>query len=126
VRVVLVVAAAAVLACAGAGFTSGNGVPASKLGSSARATGANDVKPAQCAALALTTVVSAAVSYTAPNGVNGLLLGSSVPDSITGRSGNECILGGGGNDVINGGSGTDVCIGGPGVDTFANCETQIQ
>jgi Ca2+-binding RTX toxin-like protein len=125
-RGALLAAAVAALALTGTAFTAGSAVPATKLGSSARATGANDVKPAQCAALALTVVVSASVSYTAPNGVNGLLLGSGLPDSITGRSGSECILGGGGNDVLNGGGGTDVCIGGPGVDSFANCETAIQ
>jgi len=71
-------------------------------------------------------VVDAAGTYTAPNGVNGLLLGSGGIDRITGRNGNECIVGGGGADIINGGNGTDVCIGGPGTDTFSNCETQIQ
>jgi Ca2+-binding RTX toxin-like protein len=91
-----------------------------------QATGANDVKPSQCAGLTLTVVVNAAGTYTAPNGVNGLLLGSSGIDRITGRNGNECIVGGGGADIINGGNGTDVCIGGPGTDTFSNCETQIQ
>jgi Ca2+-binding RTX toxin-like protein len=125
-RSALLAAAVAALALSGTAFTAGGAVPATKLGASARTTGANDVKPAQCASLALTVVVGAAVSYTAPNGVNGLLLGSSLPDSITGRSGNECIVGGGGNDVLNGGGGVDVCIGGPGVDTFANCETVIQ
>ena len=121
-----VLAAAVTLAFAGTAFTGGNVVPPSRLGSTVKATGANDVKPSQCAAITLTTSVSAAGNYTAPNGVNGLLLGSSGVDRITGRSGNECILGGGGNDTINGGNGTDVCIGGPGTDTFSNCETQIQ
>ena len=122
-----VLAAAVALAYAGTAFTGGNvdpPVPNSAVRS--RRQGANNVKPSQCAAITLTTSVSAAGNYTAPNGVNGLLLGSSGVDRITGRSGNECILGGGGNDTINGGNGTDVCIGGPGTDTFSNCETQIQ
>lgn len=107
-------------------FTATNTVPVTSLGRSAQATGANDVKPAACSALTLSTVVNASGTYTAPNGVNGLLLGGAGLDRITGRSGNECILGGGGDDVLNGGAGTDVCIGGPGIDTFLNCETQIQ
>jgi len=126
VRIVVVALAAMLLAFAGAAFTSGSSIPAAKLGRTVTATGANDVKPSQCSGLALTVVVNAAGTYTAPNGVNGLLLGSSGIDGITGRNGSECIVGGGGADVINGGNGTDVCIGGPGTDTFSNCETQIQ
>ena len=114
------------LLCVGAAFTNDTAVPATRLGTAVRSTGANDVKPAECAALALTALASASGNYTAPNGVNGLLLGSSGIDRITGRSGNECIVGGAGVDTINGGSGTDVCIGGPGIDTFTACETQIQ
>ena len=104
----VVACAAALLAFTGAAFTNGSSVPATKLGSSVQATGANDVKPSQCSGLTLTVVVDAAGTYTAPNGVNGLLLGSSGIDRITGRNGNEW------------------CIGGPGTDTFSNCETQIQ
>ena len=125
-RILVTAFAAALLAFAGAAFTNGNSVPATKLGRTVQATGANNVKPSQCAGLTLTVVVNAAGTYTAPNGVNGLLLGSSGIDRITGRNGNECIVGGGGADIINGGNGTDVCIGGPGTDTFSNCETQIQ
>lgn len=122
-------AAAFVLAIVGwttVAFTGSNTVPASSLGQTVQPTGANQVRPAACASLSLTVVVNAAGTYTAPNGVNGLLLGGSGVDRITGRSGNECIMGGGGNDIIAGGSGTDVCIGGPGTDTFTGCETQIQ
>lgn len=125
-RILVAVLAVALLAFAGAAFTNGSAIPATTLGRTITATGANDVKPSQCAALTLTVVVDAAGNYTAPNGVNGLLLGSSAIDRITGRNGSECIVGGGGADIINGGNGTDVCIGGPGTDTFSNCETQIQ
>jgi Ca2+-binding RTX toxin-like protein len=122
----VVASSAFLIACAADAFTNSSAVPPTKLGTSVRATGANQVKPAQCAALTLTTVVNAAGTYTAPNGVNGLLLGSGAGDWITGRSGSECLVGGGGNDILNGGSGTDVCIGGPGNDVFLGCETQIQ
>ena len=125
-RILVTAVAVALLAFAGAAFTNGNAVPATKLGRTITATGANTIKPSQCSGITLTVVVDASGNYTAPNGVNGLLLGSSAIDRITGRSGNECIVGGGAADVINGGSGTDVCIGGPGTDTFSNCETQIQ
>ena len=125
-RTAIVLLLASLALGGGAAYTNGSTVPVTKLGTTSQATGANQVKPPECSALALTVVVNAAGTYTAPNGVNGLLLGSSAIDRITGRNGDECIVGGGSADVINGGNGTDVCIGGPGIDTFSNCETQIQ
>jgi len=105
-----------------------NTVPSSRLTDQTIAIIANTLKPTECAALTLTTIVVCPLTGTC-NGTNAaeLILGSVNGQTINGRNGDDCILGGAGNDTINGGAGTDVCIGGPGTDTFnKNCETQIQ
>ncbi len=103
-------------------LTAGNTVPASRAGSHATPIGADTLKPAACASIALTTLVSGIAGTTGAD----LLLGTAATETMLGMNGNDCVLGGGGDDVIDGGVGTDVCIGGPGIDTFVNCETQIQ
>ena len=108
----------------------------------------NDLKPPECAALALSSLAVGSGTF-AGHGGNTLILGSSGVDTIKGQGGNDCIVGGGGDDnlqgqagsdvliggpgkdTLNGGNGTDVCYGysgtisGGGVDTFTNCETQF-
>jgi Ca2+-binding RTX toxin-like protein len=114
---------AVVVAALVAALTAANNVPATNVGRIQQAITADDLKPAACAGIALTTVVAGT------NGTNGndLLLGSGAAATLKGNNGNDCIVGGAGNDSLNGGPGTDVCIGGPGTDTFnASCETQIQ
>jgi Ca2+-binding RTX toxin-like protein len=105
--------------------TSANTVAGSKVEDDSRTIGANDLKPTQCAALALTATLAGSGTI---NGAaaSELITGSAVADNIKGGGGDDCILGGGGNDTINGGPGTDVCIGGGGTDTFSGCETQLQ
>lgn len=97
-------------------------VPGSKASSIVQSTGANDLKPASCGSLTLTTL---AVGINGTSGAD-LLLGSAGIDVMNGAADDDCILGGDGSDVITGGTGTDVCIGGPGIDTFTGCETSIQ
>ena len=100
-----------------------NAVPATSVGQIQIPIGANDLKPAACAGITLTTVVAGT------NGTAGsdLVLGTAAGETLKGNGGDDCILAGGGNDSLNGGSGTDVCIGGPGTDSFnGTCETQIQ
>jgi len=100
-----------------------NTVPATNLGRIQQSIGANDLKPAACAGITLTTVVAG----TNGGAGNELVLGTAAGETLKGNGGNDCILGGGGIDSLNGGSGTDVCIGGPGLDTFnPTCETQVQ
>ena len=94
---------------------------------------ANDLKPAACAGLNLTSIVSGSGTISGDAG-NTLILGSSGDDTITGMDGSDCIVGGGGDDTLVGGGGDDVLIGGPGADsctgglgdnTFASsCEVQ--
>ena len=102
-----------------------NAVPTSKLGQNIAAITADILKPAACAALPLTNVVTGSGTISGTGG-NDLILGSAGIDSIAGSGGNDCILGGGGADAIRGNGGSDVCIGGAGVDTFVSCKTQIQ
>jgi Ca2+-binding RTX toxin-like protein len=109
---------------------------------------ANALKPPECAALNLTTVIVGSGSFNG-GGSNALILGSAGADTIRGQGGNDCIIGGGGNDDLRGGNGTEVLIGGPGadtlnggagadvcygynattsgggIDTFTNCETRF-
>ena len=104
-------------------YTANNVVPGTKAGQSATAITADALKPAACAGITLTTVVS---GVTGTSG-NDLLLGTSGIDVMSGGNGDDCIVGGGGADTIDGGAGNDVCIGGPGTDIFLlTCETQIQ
>jgi Ca2+-binding RTX toxin-like protein len=104
-----------------------NTVPQTRLASRSAAITANTLKPAQCAAITLTSLVVCSATGTCYGTGNAdLILDTSAGHTINGSGGNDCILGGGGNDTINGGAGTDVCIGGSGFDTFSNCEPGIQ
>jgi Ca2+-binding RTX toxin-like protein len=107
--------------------TAANSVPATRAGSSSRSIGAQDLKPAACASLTLTNVVTGSGSISGTTAAD-LVLGSSGIDTVTAGNGNDCVVGGGGADIINGGAGTDVCIGGPGIDVLdpLTCETAIQ
>lgn len=118
---VLLLGAAAVHSVAQA-----NVVPTSRLGTSTIPITANALKPAACAALNLTGLVTGSGTITG-GGQNELILGSAAADSIDARPGNDCVVAGGGADLLTGGSGTDVCVGGPDTDIFVTgCETQIQ
>ncbi len=111
----------------GVAVTATNVVPASRADApSAGAPTANQLKPADCAALNLTVVRVASGTFSGSNAAE-LILGGPGVDRLRGRGGSDCILGGPGNDSLGGNRGIDVCIGGPGVDTFlASCETRIQ
>ncbi|MGZ8716419.1 MAG: hypothetical protein ACXWYO_04835 [Gaiellaceae bacterium] len=123
VRVLVAAAVFLVLATASYAFTAANTVPATNAGQQQFTIDANALKPAACAALNLTAIVT----NNSGTAARELVLGSAAGENILGRGGNDCILGGGGADTINGGAGAnDICIGGPGTDTFSNCETQTQ
>ena len=100
-------------------------VAESRAGVHATTAGLNDVKPSECAALALTQLFKSAGDLTAAS-TNDLVLGGSAAQAIDGGDGDDCIIAGGGDDAIVGGNGNDVCIGGPGTDTFTACETIVQ
>lgn len=107
-------------------ITGANAVETSNAGLRSSAIDVNDLKPADCGALNLSTL-STGTDTVAGGTTNDLVLGGPAAQTLDGGSGDDCILGGGGDDQINGGAGTDVCIGGPGIDTFgADCETTVQ
>ncbi len=119
---VLVAACGLCLFVGAPAFTANNTVPGGTVSSSTFAITADALKPAACAGVSLTSIVSG----TTGTAGNDLLLGTSGVDVMSGGNGNDCIVGGGGADTIDGGAGTDVCIGGPGLDVFlVTCETQI-
>jgi Ca2+-binding RTX toxin-like protein len=119
----LVAACSLCLAAGGPAFTAGNTVSGGTVSRSVFPVTAEALKPAACAGITLTTIVSA----TTGTAGSDLIIGTSGTDVITGGNGDDCIVGGGGADSIDGGNGTDVCIGGPGIDVFVvTCETQIQ
>jgi hypothetical protein len=106
-------------------FAAGMTIPESNIGYRSVQVSANQIKPAACSGLDLTTIIRGAGVINGTSG-NDLILGSSGADTINGMGGNDCILGDGGNDLIDGGDGMDICLGGNGLDTFSNCETEIQ
>lgn len=106
-------------------LTASGFVPPTFAGNSTRAITANDLKPAECAALDL-KLVSGGSGLVVGTAANELLLGSELIDSIEGAGGDDCLVGGPMGDTLTGGLGIDVCLGGGGLDVFVGCETEIQ
>jgi hypothetical protein len=106
-------------------FAAGMSVPVSNVGQQSVPVTAEDVKPAACNALYLTTIISGSGTLTGTTG-NDLIIGSAGADLIDGMEGNDCILGGGGDDSLIGNTGNDVCLGGTGNDSFTDCEAESQ
>ncbi len=105
--------------------TASNRVPPTRLGQLTFAIGPNDLKPAACAGITVTTMIigtGAAIL----NGTNASNLLIGVPGTlrINARQGNDCVVGNSGLLAINGGTGTDVCIGWA-TTTFAQCEVTV-
>ncbi|MBM3140896.1 MAG: hypothetical protein FJZ92_11995 [Chloroflexi bacterium] len=118
------------------GSAASTAVPKSSTVEHSRAQGANDFKPAICAALTLTALVAGSGSFSG-TADSELILGSAGADTITGNGGDDCILAGDGNDniraglgtnagggngVLHGGGGTDQCAAEGGTPTYINCE----
>jgi Ca2+-binding RTX toxin-like protein len=102
-----------------------NTVPPTRVDSRSVFFDINHLKPAACAGITVTNLVTGSGALTGSEG-NDLILGGPGADEINGLGGSDCILGGGGDDLINGGDGNDICIGGPGSDAFTDCEGEIQ
>ena len=105
-------------------FAAGISVPASNVGQRSIAVTAEEIKPAACAGLFLTNIVSGSGTLMGTS-ANDLIIGGAGADSIDSGSGTDCILGGDGDDLITGGDGNDVCLGGLGIDVFITCEDAI-
>lgn len=114
-----------IVVSAASAFAAGLSMPASNVGLQSVPVTVEDIKPAACAGLYLTNIVSGSGVLTGTPG-NDLILGSAGADTIDGLGGDDCILAGNGDDFITGGDGTDICIGGPGTDTFTTCESEYQ
>jgi len=106
-----------------------NSIASSRLSDQSLPIDINALKPPECAAINVTSIVIGSGTINGTN-ANELILGSPLADTITGKAGSDCILGGSGNDYIDGGggggagSGYDICIGGPGSDVFSKCEEE--
>lgn len=127
-RLIFVMLVALIILSVISAFAANIVVPVTHLTNKATPITANSLKPAQCSAIAITTILYCPVGGGICNGSNAdeLIIGSANADTIQGKGGNDCIVGGGGNDDITGSQAKDICIGGPGTDTFAKCETTIQ
>jgi len=122
VGVLIVTAGANSIVASAAGVTT----PSSGLDFYTQVTTADDIKPASCAGITLTHVVSDSGTITGVASNNELITGSAGIDTIDGNLGDDCIFGGSGDDDITGNRGTDICIGGGDAgDVFATCETTI-
>ena len=120
-----------------------NSVPQTGLEEFNQAITVNHLKPPECAALNLDTIIDFERSQQKGNGTRALVLGGPNNNKINAKGSSDCVLGGGGNDTLVGGKGTDillggpgndhldggqgadVCYGGPGADTFIRCKTII-
>lgn len=89
-------------------FTATNTVPATNLSSNTRTIGANDLKPAGCSSLTLSSIITGGGNFNNTT-ANALVLGSSGNDTIGDNTGSACIIGGDGKDHVNGHNG-DFCL----------------
>lgn len=90
-----------------------NSVPTSRLTSRTRPITANDLKPAACSALNLTTVIVCAGGNCNGTAANELILGSSGFETINGGGGSDCI--------VASTSGFSICRRISGQEIFINC-----
>lgn len=112
------VAVLALGASALSALAAANVVPSTSATEQSSVPTANDIKPAECAALNLTAIVVGSGTFSGSN-ANELVLGSAGVDDIDGVGGDDCVLGGGSADTINGGADNDVLLGGAGADVIA-------
>jgi hypothetical protein len=96
--------------CAVWGLTASNTVPSTHAGQYSEAITPDQLKPAACAGITLTNLVTGSGTITGTNRSN-LILGSSGDDTL------------GSNGV---GQGPDCCVGGGGTDTFrTSCTVRV-
>lgn len=95
-------------------LTATNTVASSTASESYHTATANEMKPPECDALDLTTIVVGS------NGTQGndLILGTTGGDLLQGKKGDDCIIGGDGDDTLRGGQDNDILLGGAGDDTL--------
>ncbi len=113
----------AVAAGCGAAQTAGNTVAGSYASDTTSPIDANALKPAECASLNLSAVLTGSGDFEG-GAANELLLGGSAAQKIRGRDGDDCLVGGAGPDEFRADAGTDVCIG-TAASLFQDCETIV-
>jgi hypothetical protein len=103
-------------------FTASNTVPTTFISSSTRTIGANDLKPAGCNSVNLTSIVTGTNNFTI-NSSHALVLGDTTGSTVGDNGNFNCIIGGSGRDHITGKSG-DFCQIGPNVNSrYTTCST---
>jgi Ca2+-binding RTX toxin-like protein len=112
VRLIVPAVLILILSSAVFAFTATNLVAPSSASDESHIVNANEMKPPECDALNLTTVV---VNGNGTNG-NDLILGTAGNNALQGKKGDDCIVGGDGDDHLRGGQGDDILLGGPGDD----------
>ncbi|HUG16853.1 MAG TPA: hypothetical protein VMM78_17735 [Thermomicrobiales bacterium] len=131
-----------IVSAAFSAVAAGNLVTQSSASASVRSIGPDDLKPPECAHIAIGAMVAGNGTLNAAN-ANTLLIGGPGADTLNGGNGSDCLVGGAGNNRLNGGQGNDVLIGGPGderlfggpgndtcygrggTDQYINCQTII-
>lgn len=88
--------------------TAANVVPPSRASYTSHPVTANQLAPAECAALDLVNVYTGGASGGTGN---DLVLGTAGPDDLKGGPGDDCLVGGDGDDRLNGQAGYDICLG---------------
>jgi len=117
---VLVIAVMAVVTVTNRSFLTATGqVPVTYVAALQQTITANSLKPAQCATLSLTNLVTGSGDFSGTGGAD-LILGGPAAQTIKGSGGGDCIVGGGGADRLQGQGGGDICIGNAST-TFSNC-----
>ena len=123
-RVQAVVALTLTLAVGCGGVrAAGNSVASSYASNTTYPINANALKPAECAALNLSAILTGSGDFEG-GAANELLLGGSASQRIRGRDGDDCLVGGAGVDEFRADAGTDVCIG-TASSAFSDCETIV-
>ena len=136
IRAAVAAATAGILVFAGMSLTAANVVPVTRAGSPATATDPNQLAPAACAGIVLTsTTVMAALSTTVTGPGDGfsLILGHTPvvgsTTTLNGKTGKNCIVGAGGAGQtirLNGAGAAkgDVCVGRiAATNVFSGCQT---
>jgi Ca2+-binding RTX toxin-like protein len=109
----------------GSVFTAAGQVPNTNVAVLTQPITPNTLKPAQCAALNLTTLLTGNGNITGTSAPE-LILGGPAAQTLKGSGGGDCLIGGGGVDHLQGAGGFDVCIGNA-TTIFNNCnQTYVQ
>ena len=123
-RLWLVIFLLLVIGSVGTVFTSSNTVPQTSAGITFVSIGPNEVKPDECAGIAVTNIIVITDGLQSGTLDNDLMVGSATVSALDGGAGNDCLVTGNTAAVLTGGPGDDVCIGRM-TTVFHECETEV-